>query len=145
MAAKVDRRGANGAGAIEAKVQEKEIRIREAIILEVLKFRDQPHFPTSFEQSRVLPALQRMIYEGGYPTCIAENKGGFDQLNKTQACALVALVNSWDYNFSAFIFDNIKKMLENPKKKVFMLYPRFIQMILDAKYPELVNSTNHVI
>ncbi|KAJ0441473.1 hypothetical protein HanIR_Chr16g0798141 [Helianthus annuus] len=133
------------------------------MVREVLKFGDQPHFPTSFEQSRVLPALQRISYEGGYPTvlkklfppywrllvhiflqCIAENKGGFDQLNKTQAYTLVALVNSWDYNFSAFIFDNMKKMLEDPKKKVFMLYRRFIQMILDAKYPELVKSINHV-
>ncbi|MFS7937183.1 hypothetical protein Hanom_Chr05g00424651 [Helianthus anomalus] len=36
----------------------------------------------------------------------------------------------------------MKKMLENPKKKSFMLYPRFIQVILDDKYPELVKSAN---
>ncbi|MFS8024357.1 hypothetical protein Hanom_Chr16g01462291 [Helianthus anomalus] len=38
----------------------------------------------------------------------------------------------------------MKKMLENTKKKFFMLYPRFIQMILDAKHPELVKSMNHL-
>ncbi|MFS7912493.1 hypothetical protein Hanom_Chr02g00130591 [Helianthus anomalus] len=37
----------------------------------------------------------------------------------------------------------MKKMLEDPKK-FFMLYPRFMQMILDVKYPELVKSTNHL-
>ncbi|KAM0041281.1 hypothetical protein Hdeb2414_s0011g00364531 [Helianthus debilis subsp. tardiflorus] len=104
-----------------------------------------------------------MSYKGGYPTvlkklfppywrllvhmfmqCIAENKGGFDQLNKTQTSALVALVNGWDYNFSAFIFDNMKKMLEDPKKKIFMLYPRFIQLILDEKHPALVKGPNYI-
>ncbi|MFS7946740.1 hypothetical protein Hanom_Chr06g00539881 [Helianthus anomalus] len=85
-----------------------------------------------------------MSYEGGYPTCVAENKGGWDQLNKTQTSALVALVNEWEYNFSAFIFDNMKKMLEDPKKKIFMLYPRFIQMILDERYPTLVKGSNYI-
>ncbi|KAM0071208.1 hypothetical protein Hdeb2414_s0001g00022321 [Helianthus debilis subsp. tardiflorus] len=33
-------------------------------------------------------------------------------------------------------------MLENLKKKIFMLYPRFIQMILDEKYLDLVKSPN---
>ncbi|MFS8021074.1 hypothetical protein Hanom_Chr16g01423161 [Helianthus anomalus] len=55
---------------------------------------------------------------------------------------MVALVNNRDYNYLAFIFDNMKKMLENPKKKIFMLYPKFIQMILDEKYQELVKSVN---
>ncbi|KAJ0795666.1 hypothetical protein HanPI659440_Chr04g0153091 [Helianthus annuus] len=104
-----------------------------------------------------------MSYEGGYPTvlkklfppywrllvhlffqCITENKGGFDQLNKTQTSAIVALVNGWDYIFSAFIFDNMKKMLDDPKKKIFMLYPRFIQMILDDRYPALVKGPNFI-
>ncbi|KAM0046611.1 hypothetical protein Hdeb2414_s0009g00318541 [Helianthus debilis subsp. tardiflorus] len=104
-----------------------------------------------------------MGYEGGYPTvlkklflpywrlllhfflqCIAKNKGGFDQLNKTQTSATVALVNGWDYNFSAFIFDNKKKMLDDPEKKIFMLYPTFIQMILDDRYPTLVKGPNFI-
>ncbi|KAF5779195.1 hypothetical protein HanXRQr2_Chr12g0556501 [Helianthus annuus] len=99
---RVSRKGANGAGAIEASVHKKEIIVTEAIIQEVLRLGDQPHFPTSLEQNRVLLALQRMSYEGGYPTvlkklfppywrllvhiflqCIAENKGGYGQLNKT--------------------------------------------------------------
>ncbi|KAM0052104.1 hypothetical protein Hdeb2414_s0007g00244361 [Helianthus debilis subsp. tardiflorus] len=104
-----------------------------------------------------------MSYEGGYPTvlkklfppywrllvhfflqCIAENKGSFDQLKKTQTLAIVALVNGWDYNFSAFIFDDMKKMLDDPKKKIFMLNPRFIQMILDDQYTTLVKGPNFI-
>ncbi|KAJ0542240.1 hypothetical protein HanRHA438_Chr09g0397311 [Helianthus annuus] len=38
----------------------------------------------------------------------------------------------------------MKKMLEDPKKKIFRLYPRFIQMILDNKYPELVKGPNYI-
>ncbi|MFS7996999.1 hypothetical protein Hanom_Chr12g01136561 [Helianthus anomalus] len=36
----------------------------------------------------------------------------------------------------------MKRMLENPKKKIFMLYRCFIQMILDEKDLELVKSAN---
>ncbi|KAJ0659298.1 hypothetical protein HanOQP8_Chr14g0524501 [Helianthus annuus] len=150
-----------GEGYIEATVQKTKIIISEAVIREVLRLGDQPDHPTLYDQARVQAALRRMGYEGGYPTvlkklfppywrllvhfflqCIAENKGGWDQLNKTQTSAVVALVNEWDYNFSAFIFDNMKRMLEDPKKKIFMLYPRFIQMILDERYPSLVKGSN---
>ncbi|KAM0005127.1 hypothetical protein Hdeb2414_s0219g00837391 [Helianthus debilis subsp. tardiflorus] len=158
--AKINRQGA---GSIEATVQKTKIIMTEAIIREVLRLGDQPHHPTSYDQAIVLAALQRMSYEGGYPTvlkklfppywgllvhfflqCIAENKGGFDQVNKTQTSAIVALVNGWDYNFSAFIFDNTKKMLDDPKKKIFMLYPRFIQMILDDRCPTLAKGLNFI-
>ncbi|KAM0070865.1 hypothetical protein Hdeb2414_s0001g00018211 [Helianthus debilis subsp. tardiflorus] len=130
---------------------------------EVLRLGDQPHHPTSYNQTRVLTALRRMRYEGSYPTvlkklfppywrllvhfflqCIAGNKGGFNQLNKTQTSAIVALVNELEFNFSTFIFDNMKKMLEDLKKKIFMLYPRFIQMILDDRYPALVKGPNFI-
>ncbi|MFS7930176.1 putative TAP (TAP-C) domain-containing protein [Helianthus anomalus] len=56
---------------------------------------------------------------------------------------MVTLMNDWDYNFSTFKFDNMKKDVgKSVKKKIFMLYPRFIQMILDEKYPDLVKSLN---
>ncbi|MFS7976917.1 hypothetical protein Hanom_Chr10g00897971 [Helianthus anomalus] len=138
VTAKVNRRGGNGVGSIEEKVRGKEIIITEAIVREVLKFGDQPNHPTTFERDRVINALRRMSYEGDYPT----NKGGLDKLNQTQSSAMAASVNNWDCKYSAFIFDNMKKILENLKKKLFMLYPRFIQMILNAKYSGLVKSTN---
>ncbi|MFS7953165.1 hypothetical protein Hanom_Chr07g00615371 [Helianthus anomalus] len=99
---KINRQGAEGAGTIEATVQKTKIIVSEAIVREVLRLGNQPHHPTSYNQTRVLAALCRMSYEGIYPTvlkklfppywrllvhfflqCIAENKGGFDQLNKT--------------------------------------------------------------
>ncbi|KAM0040159.1 hypothetical protein Hdeb2414_s0012g00390521 [Helianthus debilis subsp. tardiflorus] len=152
-----------GAGSIEATVQKTKIIVTEAIVREVLRLGDQPHHPMSYDQTRVLAALRRMSYEVGYLIvlkklfppylrllvhfflqCIAENKGGFDQLIKTQTSAIVALVNGWDFNFSAFIFDNMKKMLDDPKKKIFMLYPRFFHMILDDRYPTLVKGPNFI-
>ncbi|KAF5782823.1 hypothetical protein HanXRQr2_Chr11g0500621 [Helianthus annuus] len=38
----------------------------------------------------------------------------------------------------------MKKMLEDPKKKIFMLYPRFIKMILDDRYPAFVKGPNYI-
>ncbi|KAJ0533574.1 hypothetical protein HanOQP8_Chr09g0318091 [Helianthus annuus] len=38
----------------------------------------------------------------------------------------------------------MKKMLEDPKKKIFMLYTRFIQMILDDRYPTLIKDPNFI-
>ncbi|MFS7953164.1 hypothetical protein Hanom_Chr07g00615361 [Helianthus anomalus] len=38
----------------------------------------------------------------------------------------------------------MKKMLEDPKKKIFMLYPRFIQIFLDDRYPTLVKGPKFI-
>ncbi|MFS7989910.1 hypothetical protein Hanom_Chr11g01052461 [Helianthus anomalus] len=70
LSAKVNRRGAEGAGSIEAKVQKKEIIVTEAIIREYLKFGDPPNHPTSFERDRVVKALRRISYKGDYPTVL---------------------------------------------------------------------------
>ncbi|MFS7977598.1 hypothetical protein Hanom_Chr10g00905901 [Helianthus anomalus] len=64
--AKINRQGAEGAGTIEATVQKK-IFVSEAIVREVLRLGDQPHHPTSYNQTRVLAALRRTSYEGSYP------------------------------------------------------------------------------
>ncbi|KAJ0581189.1 hypothetical protein HanRHA438_Chr04g0177881 [Helianthus annuus] len=97
LLAKVNRSGAEGAGSIEAKVQEKDIVITEVVIHKMLKFGDQTHHPTTIRRDRVVKALRKMSYEGEYPTvlkklfppywrllvqvflfCISENKGGLD-------------------------------------------------------------------
>ncbi|MFS7986616.1 hypothetical protein Hanom_Chr11g01012441 [Helianthus anomalus] len=38
----------------------------------------------------------------------------------------------------------MKKILEDLKKKIFMLYPRFLQMIFDEKHSELVKGPNYI-
>ena len=43
----------------------------------------------------------------------------------------------WDYNFSKYIFEEMKSNLTRKKKDVYAMYPRFLQMIFDAKYPEI--------
>ncbi|MFS8034475.1 hypothetical protein Hanom_Chr17g01581541 [Helianthus anomalus] len=118
--AKINRQGA---GPIEATVQKTKIIASEVIIREVLRLGDQPHHPTLYDQSRVQAALIRMSYECGYPTVLKKLFPPYWRLllNKTQTSAIVALVNGWDYNFSAFIFDNMKKKLDDPRKKIFML------------------------
>ncbi|MFS7984985.1 hypothetical protein Hanom_Chr11g00993041 [Helianthus anomalus] len=122
LSAKVNRSGARGAGSVDAKIQGKDIIITEAIDREVLKFVDPTHYLTTFGRDKVMKDLQRISYDGEYPTmlkklfppyyrllvhmfllCISKNKGDLDQLNQIQTSVMVALVNNWDYNFFAFV------------------------------------------
>ncbi|MFS7947259.1 hypothetical protein Hanom_Chr06g00546091 [Helianthus anomalus] len=74
--------------------------------------------------------------------CISENKGGLNQLNQIHSSAFMSLIEDWDYDYSAFVFDNMKKNLEGARKEMFLMNPRFIQMIMNAKCPELVRGVN---
>ncbi|MFS7996624.1 hypothetical protein Hanom_Chr12g01132071 [Helianthus anomalus] len=78
-------------------------------------------YPTDLE--KLFPPYLRLLLHF-FQQCIAENKGGYDQLSKTHSCA--------------FMLEDLKK------KKIFMLYPRFLQMILDEKHPELVKGPNYI-
>ncbi|KAL8261105.1 hypothetical protein R6Q59_025154 [Mikania micrantha] len=48
----------------------------------------------------------------------------------------------WDFNWSRLVFDEIKKNLKGVKKELFLMYPRFAQMILDAHYASLVKTVD---
>ena len=52
---------------IKTTVQGIPMVVTEQTIREVLKFKDQPHFPTSYPTDQVVPVLTRMGYEGSYP------------------------------------------------------------------------------
>ena len=62
-------------------------------------------------------------------------KGTFDELRDLMKSAMVALTLNKPFNFSAMIFrymsDNITKA-----KYRFYMYPRFIQMLIDERFPE---------
>ncbi|CAI9284378.1 unnamed protein product [Lactuca saligna] len=42
-----------------------------------------------------------------------------------------------DFNFSKFVFNEMKSNLEWKKKDVFLMYPRFLQMIIDDQHLDL--------
>ncbi|GJQ98031.1 hypothetical protein Tco_0009170, partial [Tanacetum coccineum] len=67
---------------------------------------------------------------------------GWDQFGSNIATALICLSTGRVYNFSKLIFDGMMANLKNKKK--FLMYPRFLQLILNIqtenKHPYLAVS-----
>ena len=54
--------------AIVTTVRGTPVVVTEQTIREVLRFGDQPSFPTDFHKDKIVPVLKRMGYEGSYPS-----------------------------------------------------------------------------
>ncbi|GKA13161.1 putative ribonuclease H-like domain-containing protein, partial [Tanacetum coccineum] len=63
--------------------------------------------------------------------CISSKSGGWDQFGSNIATALICLSTGRVYNFSKLIFDGMVANLKSKTK--FLMYPRFLQMILDIQ------------
>jgi hypothetical protein len=61
--------------------------------------------------------------------CISNKSGGWDQFSTQLGCGIVCISKGLTYNFSKFIFENMSENIEKKKYK-FLMYPRFLQMIL---------------
>jgi hypothetical protein len=61
--------------------------------------------------------------------CISNKSGGWDQFSTQLGCGIVCLSKGLTYNYSKFIFHNMSENIEKKKHK-FLMYPRFLQMIL---------------
>ncbi|GJR28320.1 hypothetical protein Tco_1104552 [Tanacetum coccineum] len=74
--------------------------------------------------------------------CISSKSGGWDQFGSNIATALICLSTGRVYNFSKLIFDGMMANLKNKKK--FLMYPRFLQIILNIqtenKHPYLADK-----
>lgn len=101
-----------------------------------------------------------MQYEGSYPPikkgllpyfwrflahtfvhCISGKKTGNDEFHRTLSSAIVAVAMDWDYNFSKYVFDEMKSNMSGGRGKIpFLMYPRFLQTIFDEDYPDLERS-----
>ncbi|KAJ0700573.1 hypothetical protein HanOQP8_Chr10g0369331 [Helianthus annuus] len=131
------------------------------MIREVLQFNDQESDPIKLPAGTVEAILPRLSYEGKYPSlvkkfvhpywcllvhmfilCMTENRGGTDQLNITQSAAFVSLIRNHPFNYSKYIFGGMKRNVIGVQKDKFLMYPRFLQMVFNARYPELVRSGN---
>ena len=50
----------------------------------------------------------------------------------------------WEFNFSKYVFEEMKSNILGKKKDLFVMYPRFLQMIFDARYPHIEQSSDTV-
>ncbi|KAJ0840036.1 hypothetical protein HanPSC8_Chr14g0613981 [Helianthus annuus] len=154
--AKFEAQGADGKGMIEAEIQKTKIFITVQTIREVLQFCDNESDLVDLPSGTVEAILPHLSYEGKYPSlvkkflnpywrllahmfilCMTENRGGTDQLNITQTAAFVALITNEPFNYSKYIFEGMKRNVTGIRKDKFIMYPRFLRMILNARYSDL--------
>src|ERR1043165_4333268 len=146
---------------ITSSVQGKEVIITEQILREVLQFGDSEADPIVFDAILIRGGFLRMKYLGRvdkqtmlkkgllppefkYLThvvlkCLGPRKGTFDAIRDTLASAIVALTLNKPFNFSKMILHHLKEIvLMKPTKKSFIVYHRFLQLIIDSQIPDLV-------
>ncbi|KAJ0878136.1 hypothetical protein HanRHA438_Chr10g0436301 [Helianthus annuus] len=150
-----------GKGAIAAEIDGTKIIVTEQVIREVLQFNDQEADPIELAAGVIEAILPRLSYEGRFPPlvkkfvhpywrlllhmfllCMTENRGGTDQLNTTQTAALICVITNEPFNYSRYVLEAMKRNAIGLRKDKFLMYPRFVQMILNARYPELKRSGN---
>ncbi|KAL8215785.1 hypothetical protein R6Q57_022622 [Mikania cordata] len=69
--------------------------------------------------------------------CLGSRRGGFDDMRETIQCAFVALVLNRPFNFSEMVFTHMKENVALKGDKKFLMYPRFLQQLIDAQLPDL--------
>ncbi|KAJ0808447.1 hypothetical protein HanPI659440_Chr01g0003451 [Helianthus annuus] len=150
-----------GKGAIAAEIDGTKIIVTEQIIRDVLKFNDQETDPIELAAGTIEAILPRLSYEGKFPPlvkkfvhpywrlllhmfllCMTENRGGIYQLNTTQTAALICVITNEPFNYSRYVLEAMKRNAIGLRKDKFLMYPRFVQMILNERYPELKRSGN---
>ncbi|MFS7986765.1 hypothetical protein Hanom_Chr11g01014131 [Helianthus anomalus] len=88
-----------------------------------------------------------------YLVCISGNKSGLDKLTLKQTSTVVSVVEGWNYNYPKSVFDDMLVNVKTLNEKYWYKFPRFIQMILEKKYPKLpvtvktydVKMMNHLV
>ncbi|MFS7962124.1 hypothetical protein Hanom_Chr08g00722971 [Helianthus anomalus] len=149
------------------------VSVSEQDIREVLLFGDAADDPTKYSREKVMEVFVKMSYEGAVPpptikkllhpywrflahiylVCISGNKSGLDKLTLKQTSALVSVVEGGKHNYSKSVFDDMLVNVKTLNEKYWYKFPRFIQMILEKKYPKLpvtvktydVKMMNHLV
>ncbi|KAL8242094.1 hypothetical protein R6Q59_012396 [Mikania micrantha] len=103
------------------KIQGHSIIISEQIIRDCLQFGDKESDPVELDQD----------------LCLSGRKGGYDVLNQTLSSCMVALALGEDFNFSKMIFLDMHANIKGRRKERFLAFPKFIQIILDKRHPNL--------
>ncbi|GJS72911.1 hypothetical protein Tco_0705752 [Tanacetum coccineum] len=71
--------------------------------------------------------------------CMSSKKTAWDQFSSNIATAIICLATNMIFNFSIFIFDAMVKNLDSTHK--FLMYPRFIQILLNKQQRLLLPHT----
>ncbi|MFS7963128.1 hypothetical protein Hanom_Chr08g00734501 [Helianthus anomalus] len=139
--------------------EKKPIIITEAVIREVIEFPDEENSPTKLPEKMVEGCLLRMGYVDDLNSAsylkskftkpykflihfvlisMSHQKRGFDTMRDYLMNMVVSHVLNKKYNFSHIVFHYMVEEIVSDRKT--WLYPRFVQMILDHAYPDLIRD-----
>ncbi|KAI3784301.1 hypothetical protein L1987_43399 [Smallanthus sonchifolius] len=144
---------------IRATVDGRAIAISEDTIRRVLQFGDLTTDPTSYPDYYVDGCWRhRMGYVGARDYAsykkmwlldqwryfahimivfISSRKAGKDAMGHDLAAAMVGLSLNRGYNFSRYIFKALNDQINTTERFRFLLYPRFVQLLIDDALPNL--------
>ncbi|KAD6118944.1 hypothetical protein E3N88_10215 [Mikania micrantha] len=143
---------------IRGKVLGHDVVISAEHIRRVCGFQDSPDQPYLLDRYLVHGCFMRCKYEGDLGDgilnkvymspqfkylahvlihCLGSRRGGFDDMRETIQCAFVALVLNRPFNFSELVFTHMKENVTLKGDKKFLMYPRFLQQLIDAQLPDL--------
>ena len=77
--------------------------------------------------------------------CISARKAGFDAMNARLQSLMIALVYNKPYSISRYIFDEFRQQINGVQRDRFLLYPRFVMLILSHFHPDIPSLDNTVL
>ncbi|KAI3810759.1 hypothetical protein L1987_20381 [Smallanthus sonchifolius] len=69
--------------------------------------------------------------------CISSRKAGKDAMGHDLAAAMIGLSLNRGYNFSRYIFKSLNDQINTAERFRFLLYPRFVQLLINDALPNL--------
>ena len=157
---------ANGVGFIAANVSNEDIIIYEQTVREVLQLNDNVDQSINFTMDRLrhifisdllYQAQQgdiqefhkvRMPFEYRFIVhivmgCLSPRRGGQSKVSREYANMMVAILYRLPYNFSRMIFRGMRGNIDAKDK--FLMYPRFLQMIISHLLPDTPTQGNTLV
>ncbi|XP_076896480.1 uncharacterized protein LOC143549154 [Bidens hawaiensis] len=145
---------------IRSTINRTPITIDVEVIRRVLQFDDNDDYQSEFDRGLVRGLFTRLHYNGDIQRsmlnkngvcaqykyllhvllqCMSGRRGGFDECRLSLQSAFVALILNKPYNYSELVFDHLKEQVQQIlQAKKFFMYPRFLQLIIQALIPNLV-------
>ncbi|KAI3813980.1 hypothetical protein L1987_18718 [Smallanthus sonchifolius] len=143
---------------LRATVNNTEIVISEETIRAALDLGGNVEDPISYPNTLIMGCFQRMGYRGRQNDtqarkgglvgewryfvhviiqCISPRKAGTDGLKLALQTAMVALTLNKRFNFPLYFYREMVMQINPAEGQGFLMYPRFIQMILNHLIPDL--------
>ncbi|KAI3686898.1 hypothetical protein L1987_80587 [Smallanthus sonchifolius] len=146
---------------IRGKIAGQEVIVSASHIRRLCQFGDHPEDPVTLDKYLVRGCFMRIKYDGNVAEgvlnkanlcpqykylghvllhCLGSRRGGFDDMRETIQSAFVALVLNIPFNFSEMVFTHLKENISLKGDNAYLMYPRFLQMIIDDQLPLLPRS-----